>query len=912
VSDLRSSGPAGIALSFRLARRLALETPGRSLLIVFLIAIPILGLSGVDTVEASHDATPAESVHMQLGNNQAMLNIVSPPDKTLVQDPLAPRVFTQSTTDGGQPTVSAHGLKPLAPREILPIGTSIIPVRTVNVVAKTRTGLASFYAIAGEVWRPVFSGHYDLQSGVRPESNSEILVTPAGLERLGISIGGTVTLTKPRFETFTVVGTITDPYLGSNQVELFGRDGVFDGVTADQDLVDSDFYLPSTPLNWTQVRQLNAQGATVLSRDVILNPPPVDPNGNFVDQHPANTIGILFISLLGAFALFEVCLLAGAAFVVGAKRQQRMLAILSSVGAERRVLFRVMSFGGVLLGLVGGILGTALGLVAAWIAMPLLDGGESSQYPGFHVDVPVLLLIVATSVVSGWIAAAIPARSASRVDVIAALRGARRPPRPTRRAPIAGLVVVALGVALSLVGGALVVTGHQGTTINQNLTTWGTVLLVAGPILTLLGVLLVVPLLLRGMMRLFAHLGPGARLAARDAARNPSRTVPAIAVIMSTVFVSALIMCLLGGGDVLTARDYRWQAPLHLAQVSLYTESQDGRYSLAGPAGDVASAMNSAYGIRTARVLSSTPDVNELGTTVPEYVVPRVAEQANGNFLFSYGGGDHVSVGSIADLETILGEPLTARSRQTLEAGGVVSLWPDYMRNGQVTLDWYKSGSQSFQPSGQPIRTIRLPAVLQRSAHEVDFGMFMLASTADSNGIPYRATDVVAALSTLPTDAQQDALRGAVSVVGATLNPQIETGPGKFASGWSWAVLALATLIALTSAVIALSLARAEGRADDGVLDSLGAAPRVQRSFQFWQAIIITATASIFGVALALVPAIALGTPADGETHGFVPFAPPVAQLLATAVGIPAVIAIGAWVIGRRRRVRWNVRVPIG
>jgi hypothetical protein len=125
-------------------------------------------------------------------------------------------------------------------------------------------------------------------------------------------------------------------------------------------------------------------------------------------------------------------------------------------------------------------------------------------------------------------------------------------------------------------------------------------------------------------------------------------------------------------------------------------------------------------------------------------------------------------------------------------------------------------------------------------------------------------------------------------------------------------VLALATLIALTSAIIALSLARAEGRADDGVLDSLGAAPLVQRSFQFWQAIIITATASIFGVALALVPAIALGTPAGGETHGFVPFAPPIAQLLATAVGIPAVIAVGAWVIGRRRRVRWNARAPIG
>jgi hypothetical protein len=618
--------------------------------------------------------------------------------------------------------------------------------------------------------------------------------------------------------------------------------------------------------------------------------------------------------LLGAFALFEVCLLAGAAFAVGARHEQRMLAILSSVGGERRTLFRVISFGGILLGLTGGILGTVLGVLAAWLAIPSLSNGNQSIYPNFHPDLPVLLVIIAASTVSGWIAAAIPARTAARTDVVASLRGAQRPFRTSGRRPLAGLIVVIVGVALSLVGGILVITSHQGSTIDQNLSTTGIVFLVAGPITMQVGVILIVPLLLKWVMAAMAGLGAGARLGARDASRNPSRTVPAVAAIMSTVFVSSLILCLLAGGQVLTIRDYQWTAPLNLAQVSLYKYNNDGTETRMPGSAAVQAIMNRDFRVSDARIISSTPDVNLLGTTVAEYVVPRLARGKNqGDYPNSAGGNDHVTVGTAADLAVIIGEPLTAQSLATLRAGGVVSLWPQYVDANHVLLDWFAAGTEVGQPRGKALRTVSVPAVVQRPERTVDYGMFMLASTARALKIPYAPTVVIAALPAAPTSAQQDAIYGDLQVIDPALQPaQVETGPQHFAAGWYWALLGLTTLIALGASVVALSLARADGRRDDGVLDSIGAPPRVRRSFGFAQGAIIAGLGSIIGVALGLVPAFALGLPVAKLAHGFVPFAPPWVQLTLTAFAIPAIIAVVGWLLAGRARVRWNTRTPIG
>lgn len=173
---------------------------------------------------------------------------------------------------------------------------------------------------------------------------------------------------------------------------MFVRDGVISGVSAIDELTGPTFYLPDTALNWSQVRALNAHGAVVFSRQVVLNPP------NKVDYTLGDTNLRLppYFSLVVAiagFALFEVCLLAAAAFLVGTRVDRRSFATIASVGGDRRVLFRIVSFGGLVLGGLGGLLGSAVGVGVGYLYQMFVDDGSRLTHPGFHVE-PVSLIII--------------------------------------------------------------------------------------------------------------------------------------------------------------------------------------------------------------------------------------------------------------------------------------------------------------------------------------------------------------------------------------------------------------------------------------------------------------------------------------------------------------------------------------
>jgi hypothetical protein len=103
------------------------------------------------------------------------------------------------------------------------------------------------------------------------------------------------------------------------------------------------------PVEWADVRTLNELGFTVLSRVVVLDPPPDDqvPQGDY-DDGAAVTAAIL--ALIATMAVLEVTLLAGPAFAVGARRQRRSLALLAATGGEPAHVRRVVLSQGLLVG----------------------------------------------------------------------------------------------------------------------------------------------------------------------------------------------------------------------------------------------------------------------------------------------------------------------------------------------------------------------------------------------------------------------------------------------------------------------------------------------------------------------------------------------------------------------------------
>jgi putative ABC transport system permease protein len=233
------------------------------------------------------------------------------------------------------------------------------------------------------------------------------------------------------------------------------------------------------------------------------------------------TIAVL---VLATIALLFIGLLAVGGFAVLAARRQRALGMLGSVGATDRHVRLVMVANGALVGFVGAVTGSALGL-GLWLAFaPRLESLIGRRVDRF--DLPwwaigaAMLLAVLTAFGAAWW----PARASARVSIVAALSG--RPPRPQPAHRFAALAVVLLAAGLGLL-----VLSHQRRPV----------FIVIGIVASTVGVLLLAPLSIRALAPAARRAPVAVRLALRDLARYQARSGAALGAITLAVGIAATI-----------------------------------------------------------------------------------------------------------------------------------------------------------------------------------------------------------------------------------------------------------------------------------------------------------------------------------------------------------------------------------
>jgi ABC-type lipoprotein release transport system permease subunit len=904
-----------------------------------MIALPIAGLAAVALVASSMQMTADEHITTELGNAQARFRVVSPPDPLLVQSPTNEELWGRAGPGAGTAPDSATESAPLrTPAELFPSGTRILTLFRTSVTATTKSGSASFDAIEGPSWDKSLTGHFELLAGRAPRADDEVMVTASALSHLGVPLGGSVELDSPAPASVTVVGVLDNQLQPDTAEMFFGRTGALSATSVADRLAQTVFYLPDTTVDWAAVRALNIQGATVLSRAVLSDPPPAS-ESPYSSASSGNFWGILVVAALaGGFAAFEVILLAGAAFAVSGRQQQRMLATIASVGATRATLFRVLSSSGLVLGAIGGVLGVGVGILGGSVFMALTGDGSATRYYGYHLPWPVLWGIFAFAVVIGWLSSLVPARNASRVDIVSALRGSRRPPVPSIRRPLAGLALLIVGAATSLGGGifyASLQLAGQGMSGGHPLLWLPIVLLIVGPVLAQLGLALCGPLILRLVGRALGRGGIGARLAARDAARNPARSVPALSAIMTTVFLAVFAMSMVASAEHSGRDNYQYSSAVGEVQAAIGypTDSSFVQYA---PPSSISDAIRNTLDVKESRTIAAVPELLSASSSAtgsddmitrplpvippknlcqyspnsPEYTdrvndassaegrAARSDPRCRSSYVWASYGYSHIWVGDAADLAMILGRGPSGASTRILSDGGAVSLYPEYVDNHQVSIGWWTNRQLAIAPSPAPhdkaVRIEKLAAVIDKPEHPIRFGLFITKATADRIGLAYQDMTILASLNSQPNTAQADALTAALSALpGDTPSARIETGPPSFAP-WVWAVVGLTSLIAIASAAVAIGLARFDGRQDDSILASLGANRLVRRGFAFWQALVITGVGAVFGAALGVLPALAL------SANPGIPFDPPWLQIAVTAAVLPLVIACGSWLMASR------------
>lgn len=886
--------------SARLALRSVRATPGRSALIAAMIALPVAGTVMGGLVQASSHPTDTELVSTELGHAQARLQVRSTPDSTAAQDPVTG--FLTSGPDGA--TLEKYR----APATALPAGTRIIPIYDASVTMRTATGTGALQAVVGTAWDSAFEGRWTVTAGTRPTRSGEVMVTSAAMTRLGATVGDTIQLLAPARHAVTVTGVIDDRVNPATTAEVFGTATTLG--TTDPGLQETSFYLPDRSVPWGQVQQLNRLGISVISRQVLDGPPPV-PALVQTNEGGASSAALLaaIIAIGVAFVLFEVVLLAGAAFAVTARQQQRGLAVIASVGGDRRALIRVVTGAGVAIGLLGGIAGTAVGLAAGTIAMAVTANGSATQFYGWHFPFLAVGLAVGIAVLAGWLSALLPARAAAKADVLAALRGSRKPVPGRRRTPVLGLVVIAAGAATTLIGGGVLAAGALAS-IDETGRGLAIGLLVAGPLLMQIGALLAVRLVLAGIARLTVPLGVGLRLAARDLARNRARSVPAVAAIMATVFVGVFAMCLTGASAQLTARQYQWAANIGQVATALRyygPGEQDTATRVTDPA-RAATAVRSALGSGDVRVINGVPDASSTYSNAalwskklrPVLRTTCGSCDARSPFVGSLdGAGAHLFVGSAADVAAVIGHQLSTANAAALANGGAVVTHRDYAKDSQISIGWYTakqlSDGAAFGAGGRPARIDRLLAVTDYPTHELPYAAFISTSTAKRLGLRSVPTVLLATPSTTPNQAQLDELSqrlGSLQNNPSGVYLAVERGPQDPTQTVGWIAVLACAVIVVAAAAAAVGLSRIDNRPDADTLAAVGAPPALQRRNAFWLALIIGGTGTIIGGTFALIPAIALALPGSPLA-----FAPPWIPALTLVLGTPLAIATASWAI---------------
>ncbi|MGN8049201.1 hypothetical protein ACTJKO_05885 [Curtobacterium sp. 22159] len=920
--------PFALRPALRLGRRLAFAKAGRAALIVALIGIPTAGFAAVSVLVQSTQPTTAESLHADLGHATARMQVVGPDAPGMRQDPVQ---WQYTTTAPGSAAAKADGAPDAT--DVLhrvPAGAVSIPVGSTSIVVQGPKGPIGIQAVEGAVWSPVLDGHWHVLDGRAPTSRDELMVTPATLERLGAAIGDTVDLTDPVTKRFTITGTLRDAATAPDAQGVFLPWGTTLPADTDDPTANADLtvYLASDTPTWAEIRALNAHGVVVESRPVVLDPPDERIDGGAAGGTLGWYLGAM--ALLGVFAMFEVSLLAGAAFLVGTRADTRSYAIVTSVGGERRFVRTIVAGSGLVLGVTGAVLGVALGTGIGVLAFHVVDDGDVGTWPGLHVPVLLLLAIGGAGVLAGLVSALVAARAATRVNVLAALRGSLRPaavtPRSERRRRIWAPVLVVSGALMTLACGVGVLLLNDRP-VQEDQLAWVVGAGVAiGPCLMQIGVAMSSPWLLALVARCSTRLGLSARLAARDARRNPVRTVPVLASVMSVVFVASVAVTWSASQHAGYVRDYEYRTAVGVATADVSVSGDEGSTAgydaaLTAHAAEVVAGVLREDRIRVLAVVGEQPGERPSTVTLPHDWVRHDCTVNDTTSCSRYltsrdSSSPHIWVGTVDDYAVLTGHRPSTAVRDALRSGRAVSLWPEYERDGQVRLDTFRDQTwegPAITDRTRPDATTTIPAVRDVQTPRIQVGVFMTRETAARYRVPAVDGMLVTTQSSALTPDQWDALTSAWQSFGGADRDRwggpsfvYEEGPVDAQGIVTAIVLALAAAVTIGATAVAIGLARSDGRRDDEVLDAVGAAPVLRRRVSAWQAAILTTVGAVIGTVLGLLPirALTLRFTAGpvGTTH--MPFVADWPVLALLAIGLPLVVTAGTWLsTGRRRRV---------
>ncbi|MFI9822978.1 ABC transporter permease [Streptomyces sp. NPDC052013] len=385
----------------------------------------------------------------------------------------------------------------------------------------------------------------DITTGAAPKSTGQVMVDADTADKHDLGLGDEISW-------ITAVGTYTAKVSGIADFTVTNPGAAIfylDTKTAQQTLVgESDVY---TNVNVTAAAGVSDEQ---LKKNVL-----AEVGTGYKVQTAKETAEANQKDVEGFMSVMKYAMLgfAGIAFLVGifliintfsmlVAQRTREIGLMRAIGSSRKQVNRSVLAEALLLGVVGSVLGVGAGVGLAVGLMKLM--GQMGMKLSTD-DLTIAWTTPAVGLVLGIVvtvlAAYLPARRAGKISPMAALRDAGTPAdgRAGWIRGLIGLVLTGVGaVALYLAGAA-------------DKATEGSLWLGIGVVLSLIGFVVIGPVLASGVVRvlgavLLRAFGPVGRMAERNALRNPRRTGATGAALMIGL---ALVACLSVVGSSMVA-----------------------------------------------------------------------------------------------------------------------------------------------------------------------------------------------------------------------------------------------------------------------------------------------------------------------------------------------------------------------
>ncbi|PUA81334.1 FtsX-like permease family protein [Nocardioides currus] len=828
--------------ALRLAWRDALRSRGRTALVVLMITLPVLAVTAAAVIYATAQVTGGERADRALGAADARVEAVG---NTVIQLP-DPR-------DGWGTTGSLDRVVTEADLTgVLGADSRVLTIRD-DVYLQVPMGDRRISVAATEVdlGDPMTEGLFDVEQGRLPTAAGEAVVNTGYAER-GVAIGEVLDLQGSDVE---VVGIGRDATY-RDQPTVMGLPGGL-GSSFDATAGDPEWLVESGPVSWSQVRELNDLGAVVTSREVLADPPAVREQAEQMGYDTGLGDYIAVVALVVTMALLEVILLAGPAFAVGARRQSRALALMAASGGTPRQARRVVLASGVVLGALAAAIGAVLGVVVGLALLPVVQRFSGEWFGPVDITWWAVAVVAACGLLSAVLAAVVPAWIASRQDVVAVLAGRRGDRKPSARTPLLGLVVLGCGVLLSVYG----VVGSAGN---------GEYAIAVSAIVSVLGMIMVVPVVVALIARLSRRFPLTLRYAARDAARHRTRTVPAVAAVAATV-AGVVALGIANTSDEAERRStYRPQLEMGAATVTVSGTSDmvGGTYREYPPDQAVWERVDRAIEQAVPGVERETVDgiVYQTGDGGSRFFDVRGATREDWVALETTGGFAGAAMVSDGDLpgQLALTDEQARQASAALAAGSAVVLAQEGTAD-RIVLQTYSPDDDAAEPTrlDWPVETVQVDG-------PVAVSLVVPTTLAEEAGLDVQTVGVYLPPNDL-TAAQAKDLEERVAGVSESAYAYVERG---YQTDNAIIILlailfGLGGVLMLGGTLTATFLALSDARPDLATLAAVGASPRSRRGVAASYALVVGFVGAVLGTVVGFIPGVAITWPlTSGVTYG--------------------------------------------